>query len=60
MKAISETIKTPRGIFKMHTEFETLDEAKEHGWHLHFTENNIAILNRDNRVGAIVRNPWKL
>lgn len=58
MKKIEETIKTPRGTFKMDTEFDSLEEARENGWGLHFTENNIGILTKDNHIGAIVRNPF--
>jgi hypothetical protein len=54
MKTTELTIKTPRGTFKIHTIFDTLEEARAENWGLWFQHENYLILSRDNRIGAIV------
>lgn len=54
MKKIEREIKTPRVNFTAHTEFNSKEEAKQHGWGAHFQHNGVIILTKDNRVGAII------
>jgi len=57
MKACELTLKTPRGTFKIHTIFASMEEAGKEGWGLWFQHENSLVLARDNRVGAIVEKP---
>jgi len=54
MKKIERRIETPRVSFTATIEFDNKDEAKEHGWSAHFQHNDVVILTKDNRVGAII------
>ncbi|WP_022669472.1 hypothetical protein [Desulfospira joergensenii] len=54
MKKIKKRIETPRVSFTAHTEFESKEEANEHGWGAHFQHNGYVILTKENRVGAII------
>lgn len=55
MKKIEMTIETPRGTIKIHTAYNTMDEARQDKWGEWFQHDNFLILSRDNRVGAVVR-----
>jgi hypothetical protein len=54
MKKIEIRIETPRISFTAHTEFETKEEAIKHGWGGHFQHNDVVILTKENKVGAII------
>lgn len=54
MKKIKRIIETPRVTFTAHTEFESREEARKYGWGPHFQHNNVVILTKENRVGAII------
>lgn len=54
MKKADFTIETPRGVFKIHTVYSSLEEARENGWGQWFSHEEYIILAKDNRVGAVV------
>ena len=54
MRKINKRIETPRISFTANIEFESMSEAKKNGWSGHFQHENIVILTKDNRVGAII------
>ena len=54
MKVCEMKIQTPRGIFNIHTEYESMDEAREAGWGLWFQHDNYLILGKENHCGAVV------
>lgn len=54
MKKTEMTIETPRGTFKIHSVYSTMEKARNDGWGLWFQHDTFVILARDNRVGAVV------
>lgn len=54
MKPCEKAIKTPRGNFKMHTEFSSIIEAENAGWYLWFQHGQYLILTKENSIGAFV------
>jgi len=54
VKKINKRIETPRINFTAKIEFETMEEAKNEGWSGGFQHEDIVILTKDNRVGAII------
>ena len=54
MKTVEMRFVTPRGTFKIHTVFESEEEARAMGWGLWFEHGQFLILGQDNRVGAVV------
>ena len=54
MKTTELILVTPRGTFKIHTIFDTDQEAKEAGWGLWFSHEKYDIYSRENRIGAVV------
>ncbi len=54
MQACNLLLETPRGTLKIHTVFESTEEAASHGWGVWFNFENYTVLGRDNRVGAVV------
>lgn len=55
MKKVNMTIRTPRGTFKIHTEFKSEAEARENGWGVWFSHEGTVILSKENCSGAIVK-----
>lgn len=58
MKSADFKIETPRGTMPIHTIYDSLEEAREEKWGIWFYHNEWIILSRDNRVGAVVPNPY--
>ena len=54
MKPEEITLDTPRGIIKIHTLFDSEEEARKAGWGLWFTHLEYDIYAKENRVGAAV------
>ena len=54
MKTCEMRLTTPRGSFNIHTIYDSEKDARADGWSLWFQHGNYLILNRDNRVGAVV------
>ena len=54
-KTCEITLATPRGTFKIHTIFDSEEEARVEGWGFWFQHEKYLILGRDNRTGAVVR-----
>jgi hypothetical protein len=55
METSEMRIQTPRGTFRIHTVFESIQEARENGWGYWFQYENYMILGKDNRTGAVVK-----
>jgi len=53
METVEMKIKTPRGTFNIKTKFSSSEEARAEGWGMWFQHENLIILAKDNRCGAV-------